>query len=96
MLDRLRDLLRRIRKEPVLLALVVSVAAALGLDDVAAQAGVELTQETVAGVIGAVLLVTRKATNSRRHTKAVESERDKLERTIDENMDAETVLEADR
>lgn len=96
MLQRLRDVLQRIRREPVLLALGVSVAAAVGLDDLAAQVGVELTREMVAGAIGVVLLATRKATNSRKHTKAVESERDQLRSTIDENMDAETVLEADR
>lgn len=81
-MDRIRDLLRRIRREPVLLALVVSVAAAVGLDDLAAQAGVELTQEMVAGVIGVVLVVTRRYTNSRRHTGDVKAELNQLEREM--------------
>lgn len=80
--QRLRDLLQRVRREPVLLALVVSVAAAVGLDDLAARAGVELTQEMVAGLIGAVLLATRRYTNSRRHTGDVKAERDQLEREL--------------
>lgn len=82
MLQRLRSLLQRIRREPVLISLVLSVGAALGLDDLAAQAGVELTQEAVAAAIGVVLLVTRRYTNSARHTGDVAAERDQLEREL--------------
>lgn len=81
-LRRLRDVLQRIRREPVLLALVVSVAASLGLDDLAAQAGIELTQGAVAGAIGVVLLATRRYARSRRYTQDVEAERDQLEREL--------------
>lgn len=57
---RVRRILKRIKQEPVVVALLVTVAANLGLDGV-------VTETTVAGVIALVLIVTRGATASRDH-----------------------------
>lgn len=82
MLDRIRRILTRIRHEPILLGAVVAVAAQLGLDDLAAEVGVELTSEWVAGAIGVVVAALRLFTNSRTHTRTVETERDQLHEKV--------------